>query len=138
MIAFKPDVEKVKMARDHVGKIAADWPIDDYVVRVVASELVGNSIRHAGTDEIRVDAHADGAAYRLTVWDGDGTLPVPRDPGPDALSGRGLLLVAELVSRWGVVLDGTGGKTVFAEWDVPCPRDRPPAEVTFNETEAPR
>ncbi|MFA1539749.1 hypothetical protein [Actinomadura monticuli] len=40
MIAFKPDIEKIKMARDHVAAIAAGWPVDEYLVRVVASELI--------------------------------------------------------------------------------------------------
>lgn len=117
MITFKPDVKKIKAARDHVAEIAAEWPVDDYTVRVVASELVTNAILHASTDEVRVDAYADGDAYVVEVWDGDGTLPVVHCPGPYGLGGRGLLLVGELVFRWGTLRDeSAGGKTVFAEW----------------------
>lgn len=120
MIAFKPDVEKIKMARDHVAEITADWPVDGYDVQVVVSELVGNAIRHAGTDEIRVDAYADGGVYTITVWDADRTPPVQRRPGPGALCGRGLVIVAELAARWGVRPDEQdGGKVVFAEWTAP-------------------
>ncbi|MEU8798390.1 ATP-binding protein [Spirillospora sp. NPDC048819] len=117
MIAFKPDVEKIKAARDHVAEIAAEWPVDVYLVRVVASELVTNAIRHAGTDEVRVDAYTDGDVYVVEVWDGDGTLPVVCPPGADELSGRGLMIVGELTARWGTVRDEEeGGKVVFAEW----------------------
>ncbi|GAA4235866.1 hypothetical protein GCM10022254_44110 [Actinomadura meridiana] len=120
MIAFKPDMEKIKMARDHVARIAADWPVDEYLVRVVASELITNAIRHAGTDEVRVDAYLDGHLCVVEVWDGDATLPVVCRPGLEVLGGRGLIIVGKLVTRWGVVHDDReGGKTVFAEWTVP-------------------
>lgn len=116
MLAYKPDVAMIMMARDHIAEIAAEWPVDGYHVR---------------TDEIRVDACSDGDVHVVKVWDGDGTLPVPRSPGPDAVGGRGLMIVGELVTRWGTVPDVAGGKTVFAEWAVrptksPSPRRKPP------------
>ncbi|TDC70082.1 BldC family transcriptional regulator [Actinomadura sp. GC306] len=125
MLAFKPDVEMIKVARDYVAEIAAEWPVDGYHVRVVVSELVTNAIRHARTDEIRVDAGSDGDVHAVKVWDGDGTLPVSRAPGPDAVGGRGLVIVGELVSRWGALRDVAGGKTVFAEWGVRPPKTPP-------------
>jgi anti-sigma regulatory factor (Ser/Thr protein kinase) len=131
MLAYKPDVAMIKMARDHIAEIAAEWPVDGYHVRVVVSELVTNAIRHARTDEIRVDACSDGDVHVVKVWDGDGTLPVPRSLGPDAVGGRGLMIVGELVTRWGTVPEVAGGKTVFAEWAVRptkslSPRRKPP------------
>ncbi|MGI5206361.1 hypothetical protein ACQEU6_32915 [Spirillospora sp. CA-108201] len=60
MIAFKPDVKKIKTARDHIAEITTNWPVNAYHGRVVTSELVTNAIRHAVTDEIRVDAYTDG------------------------------------------------------------------------------
>ncbi|SPT59373.1 Helix-turn-helix domain [Actinomadura madurae] len=45
-------------------------PVDAYNVRAVVSELVSNAVRHAVTDEVRVDAYADGDVYVVTVWDG--------------------------------------------------------------------
>ncbi len=125
MLAFKPDFEMIKVARDYVAEIAAEWPVDGYHVRVVVSELVTNAIRHARTEEIRVDACSDGEVHVVKVWDGDGTLPVSRSSGPDALGGRGLVIVGELVSRWGTLRDVAGGKTVFAEWAV-----RPPTSAS--------
>ncbi|MGI5204967.1 ATP-binding protein [Spirillospora sp. CA-108201] len=117
MIAFRPDLEMIRTARDHVAKIAADWPVNEHVVRVVVSELVTNAVLHAGTDEIRVDAYADGDVYVVAVWDADATAPTLRSPEDESLDGRGLLIVGEMVSRWGTRHDGQeGGKTVFAEW----------------------
>ncbi|GAA4239206.1 hypothetical protein GCM10022254_58340 [Actinomadura meridiana] len=120
MIVFKPDVEKIKSARDHVAEIAADWPINEYFVRVVTSELVTNSVRHARTDEIRVDAYSntDASVYTVEVWDADVRLPVLRSPQPGSPCGRGLLLVAKLATNWGADHDH-GGKIVYAEWTRP-------------------
>jgi anti-sigma regulatory factor (Ser/Thr protein kinase) len=116
MISIKPDVGNIKAAREHVAGIAAGWPVDAYEVSVVASELVTNAVLHAKTDEIRVDACADGGVYVLKVWDADETLPVACRPGSDVVGGRGLMIVEELAARWGAVRDGEGGKGVFAEW----------------------
>jgi anti-sigma regulatory factor (Ser/Thr protein kinase) len=113
-------MEEIKAARDHVAGIAAGWPVDEYLVRVVVSELVTNAVRHATTNEVRVDAYADGDVYGVQVWDGDATLPAVCRPGPDAVGGRGLVIVGELVTRWGTVRGDKGdGKTVFAEWIIP-------------------
>lgn len=121
MIAFKPQVEKIKAARDHVAEIATRWPVDEYTVRVVVSEPVTNAIRYAVTDEVRVDAYAVDDVYVVEVWDGDRTLPVVCPSNPDAPSGRGLMIVGDLVARWGTVHDEEqGGKVVFAEWKAPC------------------
>lgn len=105
MLAFKANAEEIKAARDYVAAIAAQWPVDAYTVRVVVSELVSNAVRHAVTDEVRVDAYVDGDVHVVTVWDADGTLPVPRSPGSEALNGRGLVIVGELATRWGALRD---------------------------------
>lgn len=120
MIYLDAESVSVKVARDYVGKIAAEsWPVDEYTVRVVTSELVTNAVRYGGTHKIRVDAYADGDRYVVGVWDASGTLPVIRRPAAGSLCGRGLLLVAELATRWGVLPDHEeGGKTVYAEWTV--------------------
>lgn len=101
MIAFEPDMRMVKVAREHVAGIAAGWPVDAYEVSVVASELVTNAVLHAKTDEIRVDACADGGVYVLKVWDADETLPVACRPGADVVGGRVLMIVEELAAPRG-------------------------------------
>jgi anti-sigma regulatory factor (Ser/Thr protein kinase) len=76
---------------------------------LVATELVANSVRHAGlraTDVVRVRAtEADGVLH-LEVED-PGRAGKPRRREPDPLTGGlGLNLVDALSLHWGVVGDG--------------------------------
>ncbi|MEU8310787.1 ATP-binding protein [Actinomadura sp. NPDC048955] len=120
MIYLKAEPASVKVARDHVGKIAAEgWPVDGYGAGLVTTELVTNAVRHAKTELVTVNAFASEAAYVVEVWDGDPTLPVLRQVERLGEGGWGLRAVAEYVTRWGVRFDQRGGKTVFAEWAVP-------------------
>jgi|SRR5690242_20557571 len=88
--------------------------IDD--VTLVASELIGNAIRHASGGD------RDAWVVSWTVQDGDviisvedpsHDLPVRRNPAPDAPSGRGLAIVETLSSDWGVEHTARG-KRVWA------------------------
>ena len=65
------------------------------------SELVTNAVVHAGTDiDVTVQLHEGGA--RVEVQDRSAHLPVPRHYASLAATGRGLLMVDQLVTRWGV------------------------------------
>ncbi|GAA4233959.1 ATP-binding protein [Actinomadura meridiana] len=121
MIEFKPDPVKVKVAREHVAEITADWPIDPDDVGLVTSELVSNAVRHAGTDTIQVDAFSDAddheGVYVVEVWDADPMRPVAGRPSAESVGGRGLWVVAQVADEWGVRFDHEdGGKVVYAEW----------------------
>lgn len=84
---------------------------------LLVSELVGNTVRHSRDSAypyMLVEVSRRGSMLRLEVHDGDRTMPIARDTGEDDESGRGLLVVAALTSRWGAV--GTPrGKYVFCE-----------------------
>ncbi|HEV2685473.1 MAG TPA: ATP-binding protein [Actinomycetota bacterium] len=76
--------------------------------QLLASELVSNSIRHAGLtrfDEVRVKATVSGRMLRVDVFDkSSGELhPLAGSirPAPGAESGWGLYLVDHIASRWG-------------------------------------
>jgi anti-sigma regulatory factor (Ser/Thr protein kinase) len=81
--------------------------LDD--AKLLASELVTNSIRHAGLgpdDRVRVRAIWSGTKLRVDVFDRSGkvdSLLVAGSirPAPGAESGWGLYLVDRLASRWG-------------------------------------
>lgn len=79
-------------------------PDDVDAVNLVASELVGNAIRHAGiAGDTELDiswAVGDDEVY-FVVEDPSATLPEQRFPGRDATSGRGLTIVAALSVDWG-------------------------------------
>ena len=77
--------------------------------QLLTSELVTNSIRHAGMGEgeqIRVRASWTGHVLRVDVYDRPGLEQGPKlagsiRPAPGADSGWGLFLIDRLTSRWG-------------------------------------
>jgi len=96
-------------------------------VRLLVSELVTNSIRHARTSArtsivLQVTLLSD--RLRVEVDDhGHGFEPRPRAPDRESASGWGLYLVDQLSDRWGV--SGTSGTSVWFEIDrAPSETDR--------------
>ena len=92
-------------------------------LELVASELVGNSVRHAlsGRPEEVIDLRilASPERVRLEVADsGQGFAPDPSRPSDLSQGGRGLFLVAALSDRWGV--DTQVRTTVWCELEVPA------------------
>jgi anti-sigma regulatory factor (Ser/Thr protein kinase) len=100
--------------------------IDD--VRLLATELVTNSVRHAGRTlsgsigfQVSITAHA----VRIEVTDaGPGFDNLSPAPGRDGASGWGLYLVDRLADRWGV--EREAGTRVWFEID------RPPDRLSQN------
>jgi len=95
-----------------VGRLAGHpVNVDDIVLAM--SELTTNVERHGG-DWLTVDLVERERDLVLAVSDpAVDRLPAPRDAGPHEPSGRGLLVVATLALRWGVVV-GPSHKTVWA------------------------
>jgi anti-sigma regulatory factor (Ser/Thr protein kinase) len=96
-----------------LGQVAFD-------VRLLVSELVANSVRHAGlrpTDLIAVNLDLSDSLLRVEVQDeGPGfTLPV-RPEKRTTEGGRGLQILAAVASRWG--LSSTRPVTVWFEIDL--------------------
>ncbi|MFB7464865.1 ATP-binding protein [Streptomyces sp. NPDC056224] len=60
---------------------------------------------------------------RIEVTDARREMPVLARPA-DGETGRGLLLVASLADRWGVTPYPPGGRTVWAEAELPSQLDR--------------
>ncbi len=68
--------------------------------QLAISEIVTNALVHAGTSmRLRILLADEG--FRVELTDGNSRLPSQRDFGTSAPTGRGLLLVEELVTRWG-------------------------------------
>lgn len=81
--------------------------LDD--LRLLVSELVTNAVRHPHSQgHIEMTVGLAGARVRVEVSDpGNGfAKPAVSQPPPDAIGGRGLLIVDRVASRWGV----TNGK----------------------------
>ena len=87
----------------HLGPVLSD-------VVLVISELVTNSVRHAGIDAsepVQLSVNVDGDTVRVAVRDlGPGFEPPPAPSDPAHVGGWGLVLVDQLAERWGVEHDG--------------------------------
>ena len=115
------------VARDAVETLPAgslEAPVA-HTARLLASELVTNSVRHGGSgadDAIGLEVVLSPSTLRVEVSDsGPGFQPAPARPGPDDAGGRGLYLVDSLADRWG---SADGGTRVWFEVDRPV-RDGP-------------
>jgi anti-sigma regulatory factor (Ser/Thr protein kinase) len=75
-------------------------------VRLLVSELVTNSVRHAGVrpeDIVQMNVQVTANTLRVEVSDpGEGFEPRPRDLDHTRPGGWGLYLVDQLSDRWGV------------------------------------
>lgn len=95
-----------EQARDIVERFAAALPTDVRErARLLASELVTNSVVHTHTRHIDIEAWTLGGGLDVVVRDdGSGFTDVPRAAGHDDGSGWGLILVDMLAESW-----ATGG-----------------------------
>lgn len=101
--------ESVSAARAALDGLRLERDFTD-VAKLLLTELVTNSIRHAGlsrSDRIRVTVIRSGRSLRVSVDDRKpGTVtPVVVGairPSPGAYSGWGLYLIDRLATRWGV------------------------------------
>ena len=128
MTAMEPDGVNLKVpfrapSASLVRHELKDWlqergfvgePLDD--ARVVVSELVGNSVRHAAplpVNDIFVSWCLDDGDLVISVSDGGSTTSSPHsvEASRQAISGRGLSIVEALAERWWVE-DDRGRTTV--------------------------
>jgi len=90
---------------------AADPLVAD--AELVVSELVTNALLHAGPP-VTLRVEVDGDLVRIEVGDGSRRAPLRALSRPEAMTGRGLALVAALAREWGVEPSGDG-KVVWCE-----------------------
>ncbi|GAA2443715.1 SpoIIE family protein phosphatase [Actinomadura vinacea] len=105
-------------ARKHVREQLDAWDLDDLVMttELVASELVGNVIRHArGPVRLRL---LRSRTLICEVSDGSLTTPRIRRAADTDEGGRGLQLIAALCQRWGARYT-TDGKSIWTEQAIP-------------------
>ncbi|NEC08979.1 NADAR domain-containing protein [Streptomyces sp. SID7909] len=86
-------------------------------IELVAGELIANAVLHAGAGPITVDIRLDDTELVIAVHDTDPAPPRATPTGPEAESGRGLLLVAEYADRCGTEPTATG-KRCWAVFDL--------------------
>jgi anti-sigma regulatory factor (Ser/Thr protein kinase) len=117
---FPPVPEAVPAAREAIEVLrdqVAPEVFED--LRLMVSELVTNSLRHADLkpdDRISLTARLDGPVVRVEVEDpGSGFTPPRRTESSPTTSGWGLVIVGQLATDWGVRADG--GTRVWFEMD---------------------
>lgn len=118
-----------RLARRLATSRMAEWgfplrsePSD--TVTLIVAELTANAVRHGrvpGRDfRLRLLAWSETVRIEVTDTRAESLPPGrPAAPAPDAESGRGLWLVAQLAVRWAITPRADGpGKTVWAEVSV--------------------
>lgn len=112
-----PHPTSVGTARRFVRDVLASRQVADGVVDTVellTSEVVTNAIVHAESGpQLAVTVRDD--VIRVVVHDLSPEVPVQRPRSLDGVSGRGVLIVAELAASWGVEHQTDGGKQVWFE-----------------------
>jgi anti-sigma regulatory factor (Ser/Thr protein kinase) len=130
-LRLTPHPTSPRASRNFVTRTLLEWGLDPLVhaACLVVSELVTNSIIHAGTDiELSVAWHL--GALRLTVRDNSPDLPRPRI-AHFGEHGRGLTVVTALSRAFGVLPSATGGKVVWAV--INAARPHPPTSPPLHE-----
>jgi len=104
-------------ARREISRLRADLdpPLLESV-RLLVTELVTNSVRHAqaGTVELAVLVGAERVRVEIAN-PGSSFEPVLRDDNPGSEDGWGLFLVDRISDSWGVVEEDAGTQRVWFE-----------------------
>ncbi|HEV2375958.1 MAG TPA: ATP-binding protein [Streptosporangiaceae bacterium] len=132
-LTLGPLPSAVPCARAHAVLVVHGWGLGHLAdsVAVVVSELTTNAVQattgagldghtwqgthHYGRPPVRLALSTDGESVLVEVWDANEGEPAPQQPGPDDMSGRGLVIVGALAEETGTSrLEGTTGKVVWA------------------------
>jgi len=90
-------------------------------VLLVVSELVTNALMHTdNAPAVTVRHESEPERVDIEVFDGSCVMPMPRTPGATAIGGRGLRIVEQVASAWGV-RPNDHGKTMWATVAVKAP-----------------
>ena len=121
----------VPTARRFVESLLSSWGFPDlaWSAAMCVSELAGNCALHART-RFAIRVELEGGVARIEVSDGSVQVPAQRSYGADATTGRGLRLVEEYATSWGIDITGDG-KTVWVVL-----HDQPPQSLLAHGADA--
>lgn len=113
------DLTTPRTARSLVVLLLDQWGVADEDVAdgatIVVSELVTNALVHCDDGgPISLGVHLDGPRLVLSVVDHSPAVPAQRPADDGDENGRGLSIVGQIASRWGVEPHPVG-KRVYAE-----------------------
>ncbi|WP_045880263.1 SpoIIE family protein phosphatase [Pseudofrankia sp. DC12] len=83
-------------------------------VALVAGELLTNALLH-GAAPVTMRLLTSRAGLRLEVADASPVAPLRGRAGSESLTGRGILILDAVATRWGTTADG-GGKVIWVEF----------------------
>ena len=114
---FPAEPASAGRARRFVDATLRAWECNGIVdvASLLVSELVANSVLHAGTP-MAVVVSRTARRLRIEVQDGDAGQPARKHYSSMATTGRGLMLVERLAAEWGV-RPLPAGKGVWFELD---------------------
>jgi anti-sigma regulatory factor (Ser/Thr protein kinase) len=114
-LQFRGGPEAPALARRALTKLRGDIdpPLME-TMRLLVTELVANSVRHTGSDSVRLKVLVGRSSVLVEVSDsGPGFKYRPRRRTDAEESGWGLFLVERLANRWGVGRDGSSTRVWF-------------------------
>lgn len=121
---FSPDPGEVFSARHFVAWALEKWDLECEDLPLLVSELATNAVLHARSD-FEVTVVRSATRLRVEVFDQNTRLPTFAVAPADAYSGRGLMLLRELATAWGVESHSDSGKTIWFELELPRSDDAP-------------
>lgn len=107
--------EAAAHARRALSRLRSDLdpPVIE-IMRLLVTELIANSVKHAGADAVALNVVVGRGAVLVEVRDeGPGFQPVHRTEEQDKASGWGLFLVDRLADRWGVAREDASTRVWF-------------------------
>jgi DNA-binding NarL/FixJ family response regulator len=113
--ALENDLRSPRRSRRLARDTLTGWCDDDVLstIELLVSEVVSNGVEHADSDvDVRIAVGA--TTIRVEVSDRSPVLPIVRSPCLDSPNGRGMRIVDNAASRWGVQARRTG-KCVWFE-----------------------
>jgi len=119
-----PLLRAASNARVHTRLVLQEWGLGAHseTLELLVSELTANSLvasqalQQPVPSPIHLWLRAERGRVQVMVWDANPRPPIPKQAGEDAESGRGLMIVEALSTRWGwYTPKGIGGKCVWCE-----------------------
>ncbi|MFI0450803.1 ATP-binding protein [Actinomadura sp. 6N118] len=114
-VVLKPVNTAIKEARDIAAFAWSYWNLgDDYIMRLVVSELITNAVKVSRDDQLivlRCYLGAGGSPV-IEVWDQSPEPVVMKNADLTSTDGRGIFLVDQLVDGWTVESLAEGGKLI--------------------------
>jgi anti-sigma regulatory factor (Ser/Thr protein kinase) len=122
VVATPRAVQAARRAIDCLSDWIPEAPLAD--LHIVISELVTNSVRHAGLEPssaVGIDVVVEPGVVRGSVSDPGVGFDVAAVPEPEAgqIGGWGLRIVRQVSRTWGVVRPPSGGAAVSFELELP-------------------